>query len=156
MYEHADFFLWVKSEGILLRSVQARRTQAGFSVVDLDTGWCKLRQFFCKSWNTWMNFSGCNNGLLVTIVCLMSVSPHNILHTVTNSITVYLKLFPLKDSGRDSSVGTATRYGLNCPGIKLNPGEGGGGREIFRIRSDLPMGPTHFRYSGHRISFPGV
>jgi hypothetical protein len=38
--------------------------------------------------------------------------------------------------GRDSSVGIATRYGLDCPGFEP------GGEEIFCIRPDLPWGPT--------------
>ena len=39
--------------------------------------------------------------------------------------------------GRDSSVGIATRYGLDGPGIEYR-----WGGEIFRIRPDRPRGPT--------------
>ena len=40
--------------------------------------------------------------------------------------------------GRGSSVGIATRYGLDGPGIEFR---WGGGDEIFRTRQDLPWGP---------------
>ena len=46
--------------------------------------------------------------------------------------------------GRDSSVGTATRYGLDGPLI-----------EIFRTRPDRPWGPPGLLYSGYR-AFPRV
>ena len=51
--------------------------------------------------------------------------------------------------GRDSSVGIATRYGLNGPGI-----ESGGG-EIFRILQNRPWGPPSLLYNEYRV-FPGV
>jgi hypothetical protein len=44
--------------------------------------------------------------------------------------------------GRDSAVGTATRYGLDGPGI-------------FRTRLDRPWGPPGLLYNGYWI-FPGV
>jgi hypothetical protein len=44
--------------------------------------------------------------------------------------------------GRDSSVGIATRYGLDCPGS--NPCED----EIFRTRPDRSCGPHSLLYSG--------
>ena len=45
--------------------------------------------------------------------------------------------------GRDSSVGIATRYGLDGPG-----------GEIFRTRPDRPWGPSSLLYNGYRV-FPG-
>ena len=54
--------------------------------------------------------------------------------------------------GRDSSVGTATHYGLHGPGIEYRVGEG----EIFRTRSDRAWGPLSLLYSAHRVSFQGV
>jgi hypothetical protein len=48
--------------------------------------------------------------------------------------------------GRDSSVGIATRYGLDGPGIG----------EIFRSRPDRPWGPPSLLYNGYRVTFPGV
>ena len=53
-----------------------------------------------------------------------------------------------KQTGRDSSVGIATRYGLEGPGS--NPGGG----EIFRTRPDLTWGPPSLLYNGYRV-FPG-
>ena len=51
---------------------------------------------------------------------------------------------------RDSSVGTATRYGLNSPGI-----ESLWGGEIFRSRSESLWGPTTLLNNGPGL-FPGV
>jgi hypothetical protein len=51
---------------------------------------------------------------------------------------------------RDSSVGIATRYGVDGPGI-----EPGGGRvEIFRSRSDRPWGSPSHLFNGCLV-FPG-
>jgi hypothetical protein len=52
--------------------------------------------------------------------------------------------------GRDSSVGIATRYGLDGPGIETRRGE------IFRSRPDRPWGPPSLLYNGYRVSFPGA
>jgi hypothetical protein len=49
--------------------------------------------------------------------------------------------------GRDSSVGIATLYGLDCPEIESRWGE------IFRIRPDRPWDPPSLLY---RFCFPGV
>ena len=51
--------------------------------------------------------------------------------------------------GRDSSVGIATRYRLDGPGI-----ESRWGVEIFRTRPDRPWGLTSFLYNENRV-FPG-
>ena len=51
---------------------------------------------------------------------------------------------------RDSSVGIATRCGLDGPGS--NPGVG----EIFRTCPDRPWGQPSLLYSGYRVCFPGV
>ena len=51
--------------------------------------------------------------------------------------------------GRDSSVGIATFYRLEGPGIESRWGE------IFRTRPDLPWGPSSLLYIGTG-SFPGV
>jgi hypothetical protein len=54
--------------------------------------------------------------------------------------------------GRDSSVGIATGYELDGPGIeKKNPGEG----EILRTRPDPPWGSPSLLYSEYRV-FSGV
>ena len=50
----------------------------------------------------------------------------------------------------DSSVGIATRYGLDGPGIESRLGV-----EIFRTRTDRPWGPSSLLYNGYRV-FPGV
>ena len=50
--------------------------------------------------------------------------------------------------GRISSVGIATRYGLDGKGS--NPGGG----EIFHTRPDRPWVPTSLLYNGYTV-FPG-
>jgi hypothetical protein len=55
--------------------------------------------------------------------------------------------------GRDSSVGIATRYGLNGPGIESR--WGGGGGEIFRTRPDRPWDSLSLLCNGYQI-FYGV
>ena len=50
--------------------------------------------------------------------------------------------------GWDSSVGIATCYGLDGPGIESR---GGGGGEIFRTRPDRPWGPPSLLYNGYRV-----
>jgi hypothetical protein len=51
--------------------------------------------------------------------------------------------------GPGSSVGIATGYGLDGPGIE-NPGGG----EIFSTRPDRPWGPPSLLYNVYRV-FPG-
>ena len=51
--------------------------------------------------------------------------------------------------GRDSSVGVATRYGLNGPGMESRLRG-----DIFRTRPDRPWGPPSLLYNGYRV-FPG-
>ena len=50
--------------------------------------------------------------------------------------------------GRYSSVGIATRYGLDGPGS--NPGAG----EIYHTSQDRPWVPASLLYNGYRV-FPG-
>ena len=52
--------------------------------------------------------------------------------------------------GRDSSVGIATRYGLDGPEIEFR----WGGGKIFRTRPDRPWGLPSLLYIGYRV-FPG-
>ena len=51
---------------------------------------------------------------------------------------------------QDSSVGIATRFRLDGPGIESRWGRG------FRTRPDRPCGPPSFLYSGYLVSFPGI
>ena len=52
-------------------------------------------------------------------------------------------------SGPGSSVGTATGYGLDSPGI-----ESRWGGEIFRTCPGWPWGPPSLLYNGYQV-FPG-
>ena len=54
----------------------------------------------------------------------------------------------LKLSGPGSSVGIATDYGLDGPGIESR------WDEIFRTYPDRPWGPPSLLYNGYRV-FPG-
>ena len=60
-------------------------------------------------------------------------------------------LMMIQIAGKDSSVGIATRYGLDDQEIESRPGG-----EIFRIRPYRPWGPPSLLYSGYRVSFPGL
>jgi hypothetical protein len=50
--------------------------------------------------------------------------------------------------GRDSWVDTATRYGMEGPGIEYR-----WGGEIFRTHPDRPWGPPSLLYNGYRVFF---
>jgi hypothetical protein len=63
---------------------------------------------------------------------------------------VYYSVYHTIRTDWDSSVGIATRYGLDGPGIESRWGE------IFRTRPDRPWGPRSLLYSGFRVCFPGV
>ena len=52
--------------------------------------------------------------------------------------------------GRGSSVGIATRNGLDGLGSKP------GGDESLRIRPDRPWSPPSLMYNDYRVPFPGV
>jgi hypothetical protein len=52
--------------------------------------------------------------------------------------------------GRDSSVGIATRYGLDGPEIDFQWGRD------FRTRPCRPWGPPSLLYKGYQVSLPGV
>jgi hypothetical protein len=53
--------------------------------------------------------------------------------------------------GQDSVVGTATFYGLDCPGFEPR-----WVAENFWTRPDRPRGPPSPLYNGYRLSFPGL
>ena len=65
-------------------------------------------------------------------------------HTMTRQC---LKGMYQVSSGPDSSVGIATGYGLDGPGIETRGGE------IFRTCPDRPWGPPSLLYNGYRV-FP--
>jgi hypothetical protein len=65
-------------------------------------------------------------------------------------ILIYVCLVEL-GAGRDSSVGIATRYGLDGPGIESRRGGG----EIFRTGTNQLLGPPSLLYKGYRV-FSGV
>ena len=52
--------------------------------------------------------------------------------------------------GQDSSVGVATRYGLDGPGDRIPVGG-----EIFRNRPDRPWGLPSLLYKGYRVFLGG-
>ena len=79
----------------------------------------------------------------------VSLSFFFLLCLISSLLYLFLYLFLIfYVLGRDSSVGIATRYGLDGPGIESRWGE------IFRIRPDRPWGPPSLLYNGYGL-FPG-
>ena len=78
--------------------------------------------------------------LLVTVLLVQTIT------SMGSDLCVSLT----KQSGSGSSVGTATGYGLDGPGIESRCG-----REIFRTCPDRPWLPPSLLYNGYRV-FPGV
>jgi hypothetical protein len=66
----------------------------------------------------------------------------------------YYNLMGLPSRGRDSSVGIATRYGLDGPGIENKKILVGG--EIFCTRPDQPVRAHPASNTLGTVSFPGV
>ena len=77
------------------------------------------------------------------------LSKHRLPLCLPNNTWVIYYLFIV---GRDSSVGIATRYGLDGPEI----GSRWGGGEILRTRPDRPWGSPSLLYNWFRVSFPRV
>ena len=61
-----------------------------------------------------------------------------------------MEIYPVRKKGHGpgSSVGIATAYGLDGPGIESR------WDEIFRTSPDRPCGPPSLLYNGYRV-FPG-
>jgi hypothetical protein len=70
-------------------------------------------------------------------------------YTAVSFITSFHILFVLFYGDRDSSVGIATSYGLDGPGIESRWGK------IYRTCPDGPWGPPNLLYNGYRV-FPGA
>ena len=64
---------------------------------------------------------------------------------ITNDKYIFIRVY-WDPGGRHSSVGIATRYGLDGPGI-----ESRWRGEIFRTRPDRCWGPPSLLYSGYRV-----
>ena len=62
----------------------------------------------------------------------------------------FVKAYTESRQGWGSSVGIATRYGLDDPGIEFGEGE------VFRALPDRHRGRPSLLYNGNRFSFPGV
>ena len=108
----------------------------------IAVNWKSIRQSF-----VWKDFT------LVTI-WLSSLNQRNVMGTpdsVLSSWTLKLLFVIHMFRGRDSSVGIATRYGLDGLGI-----ESRWGCEIFRTRPDRPWGPPSLLYNGYTGSFLGL
>ena len=75
--------------------------------------------------------------------------------TTTNQVMLFKEIIPdycksyQYTVGRDSSVGIATRYGLDVPGIESRWGV------FFHTHLDRPRGPPSLLYNGYRV-FRGV
>jgi len=87
----------------------------------------------------------CTASLILYVWCWI-ISTKNYHYDAPMLLDGRINKIPVKFMGRDSSVGIATRYGLEVRGS--NPG----GSEIFRIRPDRPWCPPRMGTG----SFPGV
>jgi hypothetical protein len=68
--------------------------------------------------------------------------------TISSGVINFKSCFLYSEWSRDSSVGIATRYGLEGPGMEYRWGES------FRTYPDRLRGPPTLLYNGYRI-FPG-
>ena len=110
---------------------------------------CKLKFCHCSIWlfihkfpplcDSTLNSSFARHQISACVLALLLVSHWN--------LPCYSSFFVLC-VGRDSSVGTATRYGLDGTGIEYRWGRG------FPHRPDRPWVPSSLLYNGYRI-FPG-
>jgi len=78
----------------------------------------------------------------------MNNSQQFVFLTRSKTVIVYYIFIYKASVGRDSSVGIATRYGLDGPGIESWWGK------IFRTCPDRPWDPPSLLYNGYRV-FPG-
>jgi len=84
------------------------------------------------------------------VTCLVTASlPDNGPYR-TETFTTLIIRTNILSVDRDSSVGIATRQGLDAPGIELRRGE------FFRTRPDGPWGPPSLLYKGYRVSSAGL
>ena len=125
-----------------------------------DVLWCKWSNVSVY-WNNFilfLHFSLCqltkNNWLFAfgftwEFGWLISKSS-NFLWNLKIPFRIYNNKSSPNPEGWYSSVGIATRYGLDGPGIEFRLGG-----EIFRTRPDLPWGPPSLLYNAYRV-FPGV
>jgi hypothetical protein len=73
-----------------------------------------------------------------------------LISSLQSALTMLYTFHKLILLGRDSSVGTVTRYRLDSLGIESRRGE------IFHICPDRPWGPSIVLCKGYRVSFRGV
>jgi hypothetical protein len=83
-----------------------------------------------------------------TICCLPKLETKA---EVFSYISVNFRRTRCPQVGLDSVVRTATRYGLDGPGIEYR-----WAAEISRARPDRPWGTPRLLYNGYCLSFPGV
>jgi hypothetical protein len=70
-------------------------------------------------------------------------------HHMFADIRFPFSFYSLLSVGRDSAVGTETRYGLHGPGIESRCGRG------FSCRPNRPWGPLSLLHNKYCVSFPG-
>jgi hypothetical protein len=79
------------------------------------------------------------------MLCILFLCLFSIVYIITDKRKLKSQHYFFSRPG--SSVGIATGYGLDGPGIES-------GAEIFRTRPDRPWGPPSLLYIGYRV-FPG-
>ena len=110
---------------------------------------------YCRAWQA------TDDALRMRIVCWIPKATNTHTHTVCNTycfctatmvarrrlnVMLYLHCLYCIGGGLDSSVGIATRYGPDGPGIVFR-----WGGEIFRTRPDRPWGLPSLLYGGYRV-----
>ena len=98
--------------------------------------------FYLHAMHTFVHF---NNFMLCPFVYFSSIF---MISAASYILTVSSGCAPICER-RDSSVGIATRHGLDGPWI-----ESRWGGEIVHTRRDRPWGPPSLLYNGYRV-FPG-
>jgi hypothetical protein len=78
--------------------------------------------------------------------------PSILLSAHTNNVYIYNCNAKLITVSEGSSIGTATRYELNGPGINSR---WRGGANIFSVRADPPKNSSSLLYNGYWVFFPG-
>ena len=145
---------WIKSKGHPVTCQHRHRREAQVQLQPLRNptlevdGWSISLSGSCtRAWvGVRVGLDGKENFTPQVGFELPTVQPVVISYTDWAMPVAIYKIIYIK--GRDSSGGTATRYGLDGPGS--NPRGG----KIFRNRPDRPWGTPSLLYNGYRV-FPG-
>ena len=116
-------------------------------------------------WLIWLcKFLHCNNFVCLVCFCMFLTCSYCLVTAsgiygmyICMYVCIYVCMYvymyvclnftkPIHFGSRDSSVGIATRYGLQGPGIQSRWGD-----DIFHTRPERPWGPPNLLYNGYRV-----